>query len=189
MAEMKMLVGLGNPGPKYTNTRHNMGFRVIDALAQHFGADLKQKKFGARFGSVDLGYEKLILLKPWQFMNLSGQAVASAVGFYKLPLSNVMVVLDDMALDPGRIRIRSKGSAGGHNGLADIINKLGTNEIIRCRIGIGRPEYQLDIDYVLGRAAESEQLLLDDAISNASQAVLSWLEHGLDRTMTNFNGV
>ena len=188
MAEMKMLVGLGNPGPKYANTRHNLGFHVIDTLARHYGIDVGQRKFGARFGSVDLESEKLILLKPWQFMNLSGQAVATAVGFYKLPVDNVMVILDDMALEPGRIRIRSRGSAGGHNGLADIIAKLGTDRIARCRLGIGRSEHQWDVDYVLGRPGPSEQELLDDGVSRAAQAALTWLAHGPDKTMTDFNG-
>ncbi len=138
--------------------------------------------------SVDLEGEKLILLKPWQFMNLSGQAVATAAGFYKLPVENVMVILDDMALDPGRIRIRSKGSAGGHNGLSDIIAKLGTNQVARCRVGIGRSQHQWDVDYVLGRPSKSEQTLLDEAVDQAFQASLCWLAHGLDKTMTDFNG-
>jgi len=188
MAEIKMLVGLGNPGLKYAKTRHNLGFEVIDCLARQFGVDVKQRKFGARFAAVDRDCEKLILLKPWQYMNHSGQAVATATGFYKLPVSNVMVIFDDMALDPGRIRIRPKGSAGGHNGLADIIAKLGTNQITRCRVGIGRAKPQWHaVDHVLGRPDSDERSLLNEAIERASQAVLSWLDLGIDKTMTEFN--
>jgi PTH1 family peptidyl-tRNA hydrolase len=149
MGDMKMIVGLGNPGEEYTDTRHNTGFKVIDLLAEALGIDVRKKKFGSRFGMGELANEKLILLKPWQFMNLSGQAVATATGFYRLEANNLLVVTDDMDLETGRIRLRPKGSAGGHNGLADIIDKLGTNDFARCRIGIGRSERQEAVDYVL----------------------------------------
>ena len=137
MVETKMVVGLGNPGKEYIDTRHNTGFRVIDALAETLGIEVRKRKFGARFGSSEFADAKLILLKPWQFMNRSGQAVATALGFYKLGANDLLVVTDDMALEPGRIRIRAKGSAGGHNGLADVIEKLSTESFARCRIGIG----------------------------------------------------
>ena len=137
MGQMKMVVGLGNPGEEYADTRHNIGFKVIDSLAKALAIDVRKRKFGARVGLGEFGDKKLILLKPWQFMNRSGEAVAKAVGFYKLPLSELLVVTDDMALEPGRIRIRAKGSAGGHKGLADIIEKLGTNQFGRLRVGIG----------------------------------------------------
>jgi len=187
MMDAFMVVGLGNPGLKYKNTRHNIGFDVIDRLAERFHVDVRQKKFGARFGTVDLEDKKLILLKPWQYMNLSGQAVATAVGFYKLDLKRVMVVIDDMALEPGSVRLRAKGSAGGHNGLSDIVAKLGTNQVARCRVGIGRDQSGWDVDHVLGRPSKAEQALLDPAIDQAQEAVLCWLSDGIDLAMTRYN--
>lgn len=187
MTDAFMVVGLGNPGLKYKNTRHNIGFDVVDRLAERFQVDVRQKKFGAKFGTVDLDEKKLILLKPWQYMNLSGQAVATAAGFYKLDLKRVMVVIDDMALEPGNVRLRAKGSAGGHNGLSDIITKLGSNEVARCRVGIGRDQSGWDVDYVLGRPAKAERELLDSAIDLAQEAVLCWLNEGLDLAMTRYN--
>jgi PTH1 family peptidyl-tRNA hydrolase len=189
MGQMKMVVGLGNPGKEYAGTRHNMGFKVIDSLAETLAIDVKKRKFGARVGTGELGDKKLILLKPWQFMNRSGEAVAKAVGFYKVPLSELLVVTDDMALEPGRIRIRAKGSAGGHNGLADIINKLGTSQFGRLRAGIGPSQEQEAIDYVLDRPMRRERLLLDKAVERAKEAVLCWLEFGIEETMNKFNRI
>ncbi len=182
-----MVVGLGNPGSEYAQTRHNMGFMVIDALCGTLGIEVKQKKFGARFGSGEFADNKLILLKPWQYMNLSGQVVATAMGFYKLSVSDLLVISDDMALDPGRIRIRGQGSAGGHNGLADIIAKLGTHEFSRLRVGVGQCGQEDAADYVLGRPCEAELPLLAGAIERARDAVLCWIRHGLERTMNEFN--
>ena len=187
MNDMKMVVGLGNPGDEYIDTRHNTGFKVIDSLAKALEIEVRKRKFGARFGSGDFAGNKLILLKPWQFMNRSGQAVATAVGFYKLSALDLLVVTDDMDLELSRIRIRAKGSAGGHNGLADIIDKLGTNEFARCRIGIGRSAEQEAVDYVLDRPAKAEQPLLAAAIERARDAVLCWIECGLEKAMNRFN--
>jgi PTH1 family peptidyl-tRNA hydrolase len=182
-----MVVGLGNPGDEYADTRHNIGFKVIDSLADRLGVKIKRRKFGARFGEAEFADKKLILLKPWQFMNSSGQAVATAVGFYKLTLINLLVITDDMALEPGRIRIRTKGSAGGHNGLTDIIEKLGSNGFARCRIGIGHSSRQIAYDYVLDKPAETEKPLIDEAIAKAQDAVLCWIEYGVEQTMNEFN--
>jgi PTH1 family peptidyl-tRNA hydrolase len=187
MGDMKIVVGLGNPGDEYANTRHNMGFKVIDSLAKSLEIEVKKRKFGARFGSGEFADKKLILLKPWQFMNRSGQAVATAVGFYKLSVGDLLVITDDMDLEPGRIRIRAKGSAGGHNGLADIIEKLGTNEFSRCRIGIGRSREEDAIDHVLDKPAKEEEPLLAEAIERARKAVLCWIEYGTEKTMNEFN--
>ena len=187
MAEMKMLVGLGNPGLRYAKTRHNVGFAVVDALARRFAVEVKQQKFGARYGMVDVEAHKVLLLKPWQYMNLSGQAVSLAVGFYQLPLDNVMVFFDDMDLEPGCLRIRSKGSAGGHNGLADILIRLGKQEVPRCRVGIGRPEYCDGVGHVLGRPSRQERIVLDEAIDRAMEAAVCWMKHGLNRAMTDYN--
>ncbi|MHC4461754.1 MAG: aminoacyl-tRNA hydrolase [Planctomycetota bacterium] len=187
MAESKMVVGLGNPGDEYVDTRHNIGFRVIDALADALKIKVGKRKFGARFGVGKFGDKNLILLKPWQFMNLSGQAVATAMGFYKLGAEDLLVVIDDMALSPGRIRIRAKGSAGGHNGLADVIEKFGTESIARLRIGIGRSGEESDVDFVLDRPTETERRLLDEAIKRAAEAVLCWIGCGVEAAMDEFN--
>lgn len=185
-----MVVGLGNPGDEYADTRHNTGFRVIDALAEKLDIEVKQRKFGARFGAGEFSGKKLILLKPWTYMNRSGQSVATAVGFYKLDLNDLLVVTDDLALEPGRIRLRAKGSAGGHNGLADIIEKLGTNEFARCRIGIGsvgEDVRQNQVDYVLGEPTEEQKKLLDEAVKKAKDAVLCWVEFDIQAAMNKFN--
>jgi PTH1 family peptidyl-tRNA hydrolase len=187
MGDMKIVVGLGNPGDEYVNTRHNMGFKVIDSLAKELATEVKKRKFGARFGTAEFSDKKLILLKPWQYMNRSGQAVATAVGFYKLDKKDLIVITDDMDLAPGRIRIRAKGSAGGHNGLADIIEKLGTNEFARCRIGIGRSSEEDAVDHVLDKPAKEEEPLLSEAIAKAGKAVLCWIEYGPNKTMNEFN--
>ncbi len=184
-----MIAGLGNPGREYVNTRHNVGFQVIDSLAELLKVEVKKRKFGARFGLADFADKKVILLKPWQYMNRSGQAVATAAGFYKLAVRDLLVVLDDMALEPGRIRIRAKGSAGGHNGLADIIEKLGTDNIGRLRIGIGQSGNENAVDFVLDRPNESERLLLNEAVEMAREAVLCWIEHGFEATMNRYNTV
>ncbi len=191
MGRMKMVVGLGNPGEEYAGTRHNIGFRVIDLLAEALRIDVRKRKFGARVGTGELGDKKLMLLKPWQFMNRSGEAVAKAVGFYKLSLSDLLVVTDDMALEPGRIRVRAKGSAGGHNGLADIVEKLGSNQFGRLRVGIGppTPDSQDAVDYVLSGPTKYQRPLLDEAVNRAKEAVLCWLELGIQAAMNKFNKI
>ena len=187
MAELKLVVGLGNPGPEYVETRHNLGFKVIGALDDALAIEVKKRKFGARIGEGHYAGEKLILMTPWTFMNRSGEPVATAVGFYRLDLSDLMVITDDMALETGQIRVRAKGSAGGHNGLADIIEKLGSNAFARCRVGIGGCPSPWAVDYVLGRPAPEEKPLLNEAIVRARDAVLCWLEHGIEKTMNEFN--
>ena len=189
MAEVKLVVGLGNPGPEYAETRHNLGFKVIEALDDALGIEVKKGKFGARVGEGRHAGRKLILMKPWTFMNRSGTPVATAVGFYKLDLDDLMVVTDDMALEPGRVRVRARGSAGGHNGLADIVERLGTNAFARCRVGIGGCPGPWAVDYVLGRPPQEERPLLNEAIGKARDAVLCWIEFGLERTMNEFNRV
>jgi PTH1 family peptidyl-tRNA hydrolase len=152
--------------------------------------EVRKRKFSARFGSGEFADKKLILLKPWQFMNRSGYAVAAAVGFYKLAISNLLVVTDDLAIEPGCIRIRAKGSSGGHNGLADIIEKLGTDEFARCRVGIGRTSddmFQNQVDYVLDEPAENQKPLLAKAIQRARDAVMCWIEYDTETAMNKYN--
>jgi PTH1 family peptidyl-tRNA hydrolase len=189
MGEMKMVVGLGNPGDRYAGTRHNMGFMTVDSLAAALQIDVKKRKFGARFGLTEFADKKLILLKPWQFMNRSGQAVATAAGFYRLDVGDLLVISDDLDLEPGRIRLRAKGSAGGHNGLADIALKLGTTEFARCRVGIGRSDLQESVSYVLDRPTKEQKPLLTAAIERATEAVFCWIENGIEPAMNKFNRV
>ena len=189
MGDIKMVVGLGNPGDEYAQTRHNMGFMVIDALAEKLNIEVKQRKFGARFGTDEFSDKKLILLKPWNYMNRSGQAVAAAFGFYKMALNDLLVISDDLALEPGKIRLRSQGSAGGHNGLADVIEKLGTVEFARCRVGIGsnRQLQQDQVGYVLGEPTKEQKPLLREAVQRAKDAILYWIEYDIEKAMNKFN--
>jgi len=189
MAEVRMVVGLGNPGLRYANTRHNAGFKAIDSLAEALSVEVRKKKFGGAFGEGVYKDKKLILLKPEQFMNRSGQVVATAVGFYKLEPCDLLVISDDMALEPGRIRLRARGSAGGHNGLADVIEKLGIQEFNRLRIGIGPSGGINDVDFVLGEPTEQEKRLLNEAIEQAREAVICWLENGVEAAMNAFNAL
>jgi peptidyl-tRNA hydrolase, PTH1 family len=189
MSDTRIIAGLGNPGSEYEQTRHNTGFRVIDLLGEKLGIEVNKRKFGARFGEGQYADKKLILLKPWEFMNRSGQAVATALGFYKLAVDDLLVVSDDIALEPGRIRLRPSGSAGGHNGLADIIAKLGTSDFTRCRVGIGGCIAQEQADYVLGQPSKEQKPLLEEAIIKARDVVLSWVEFGIETAMNKFNGI
>ena len=183
-----MIVGLGNPGSDYIDTRHNVGFRAIDSLAEPLGIEVRKRKFGAVFGQGRCASAgRLILLKPWRFMNRSGQVVATAVGFYRIALQDLLVISDDMALEPGRIRIKAAGSAGGHNGLADIIEKLGTDGFARLRIGIGKSGEQAAEDYVLDAPTQEQKPLLTEAVEKARQCALCWIECGIETAMNDFN--
>lgn len=187
MSATRMVVGLGNPGRWYAGTRHNIGFRVIDSLAEHVAVKVSRRRFGARLGRGSLGDKKLILLKPWKYMNRSGEPVAKALGYYELEASDLLVVVDDMALETGRLRMRARGSSGGHNGLADVIEKLGTSEFCRLRVGIGQSEDLEAVDFVLSPERAEEKALLDSGIGRARDAVLCWIEHGVDTAMNRFN--
>lgn len=187
MTGMKLIVGLGNPGKEYAGTRHNVGFDVLDGFARRLGTSVEQKKFSSLFGEAVVDECKVLLLKPQTYMNLSGQAVATAAGFYKLPPSDLMVVTDDMALRPGLIRIRPGGSSGGHNGLRDIISRLGTEQFARLRIGIGASDYPDTRDYVLGRPGPKDGELIAAAMVRAQEALMCWIREGLAAAMNRFN--
>ena len=186
-SDVLMIVGLGNPGKEYERTRHNVGFDVVDAFARQYGIEVKKKKFGGLVGDGMIGGKKVLLLKPQKYMNLSGQVVATAVGFYRLSIDNIIVVTDDMALEPGRIRLRAKGSAGGHNGLSDIKNKLGSQDYARLRIGIGKDEHIIARDYVLGRPKPDERVLIDEAVVRAKEALFCWVNEGIAPAMNKYN--
>src|SRR5437868_12871530 len=171
---MKVIVGLGNPGLKYAGTRHNVGFDVIDYLAKAPGYAAFRERFEAFVSEGKEGDETVLLVKPLTFMNLSGRSVRAVVDFYKPPIESVLVVCDDFNLPLGKLRIRPKGSHGGHNGLRDIQNHLGTTEYPRLRIGVGAPPEEAAIDHVLSRFRPSERPVITAAIEQASQAVAVW---------------
>lgn len=187
MDEIRLIAGLGNPGQEYDGTRHNIGFEVIDKLADKFGVEVAQSKFGGAFGQVVLEDKKLILLKPLKYMNNSGQVIATAAGFYKLQPLQILVITDDMALEPGMIRLRASGSGGGHNGLGDIIEKLSTVDFPRLRVGIGDKGPVIGRDFVLSRPSQAERELLNDAVKQAVDAAVCWIKQGIDAAMTKFN--
>lgn len=186
-ASMKLIVGLGNPDSKYDQTRHNVGFMVVDALAGRFGATVRRKKFNALAEEIVVADSKVLLLKPQQYMNRSGHAVATAAGFYKLDPADVLVVTDDMALDVGRLRLRAKGSAGGHNGLKDIIARLGSDDFARLRIGIGDRGRMDAAAFVLSRFSADEREVIDRAVRLAADAIDCWVRDGVDLAMTRYN--
>jgi PTH1 family peptidyl-tRNA hydrolase len=189
----KFIVGLGNPGRKYARTRHNAGFWVLRSLRDRWGLDTGRKAFGGRLvegRAAGPGGEsaKVMLLAPQTYMNRSGQAVRDLTAFYKAEVEDVLVVMDDMALPVGRIRIRPGGSAGGHNGLADILRRLGTNEVPRLRLGIGSPpEFMDPRDYVLAKAPRDEQDTLEAAAQRAAQAAEDWVFRGIQDAMQTHN--
>lgn len=187
MADVRMIVGLGNPGHVYDRTRHNAGFDVIDAFSRTYGIEVKKKKFGGLIGDGMVCGQKVLLVKPQLFMNRSGQVVATAAGFYRLDLENLIVVTDDMALEPGRIRIRPKGSSGGHNGLSDISAKLGSQDYARLRVGIGKSERIIARDYVLGKPSPEEKDLIASAVEKSKKALECWISEGIDSAMNKFN--
>jgi PTH1 family peptidyl-tRNA hydrolase len=182
-----IVVFLGNPGAKYAFTRHNVGFMTADEMEKNEHVRIDRLKFKALTRLVKAGGETVFLMKPQTYMNLSGQAVATAAGFYKLPAGDLMVVADDMALRPGLIRIRPSGSSGGHNGLRDIISRLGTEQFARLRVGIGASEYPDTRDYVLGRPGQKDGELIASAIARSQDALLCWIRDGLAAAMNRFN--
>ena len=185
-----LIVGLGNPGEKYEDTRHNVGFQVIDELAERQGRPVQRLKFKALTGLLTISGEKALVMKPVTYMNLSGEAVRPAADFYKLPPERILVISDDVALAAGRLRIRAKGSAGGHNGLKSIIQHLGTDQFPRIRVGVGEkphPDYDL-ADWVLGRPQGEDKKAIDGAVKRAADAVECILSQGLERGMGKFNG-
>src|SRR5438876_10503398 len=183
---MKAVVGLGNPGSRYHGTRHNVGYAVIDALAVGPAVVRFQERFQAQIAEMMEGAEKVLLVKPETFMNLSGQSVRQTIDFYQLPLENLLVVCDDFNLPLGKLRARARGTHGGHNGLRDIQSHLGTNEYARLRIGVGSPTED-PVDHVLSRFAASERPVIDEAIAIAAQAVLVWVHEGIEACMNRYN--
>ncbi len=185
---MKLVVGLGNPGEKYTSTRHNVGFDVLDELARRWSADRPKSRFEAELREIRCGEERLLLVAPQTYMNLSGRSVQPLVKFYQVPLTDVLVVCDDLNLKLGQLRLRSSGSAGGQKGLLSILQTLGTEGVGRLRIGIDRPPPQMDsAAFVLAKFRKEELDEIDRAIRKAADAVEVWAKEGIAAVMNKFN--
>ena len=184
---MKLIVGLGNPGAEYAGTRHNIGFEVIDALARRHSIAVSKRNFKAVHGEGVIGGEKVILARPMTFMNLSGEAVSAIARFYKIETPDILIVLDDIALPVGRLRLRFKGSSGGQNGLDNIIKHLGTQEVLRVRIGVGNAPPGDMRGHVLSRFRKEEQMLVEEAVQIAADAIECAVNEGFDIAMNRFN--
>lgn len=174
---MKIIVGLGNPGNQYISTRHNVGFEAIDYIADEYGICLNEKKFKAIYGKGIINNERVILVKPQTYMNLSGESLRMILDFYKVETKDIIIVFDDISLNLGQLRIRLKGSAGGHNGIKSIISAIGTNEFARIKIGIGENRTYHDLaDYVLGKFSDEEKNIMDMAYKAVSKAVYKMID-------------
>lgn len=187
---MYIIVGLGNPGKEYAHTRHNVGFETIDILADRMGIEVEEKKHKGLCGKGILAGQKVILLKPQTYMNLSGDSVGEMAQFYKIPPENIIVINDDISLDVGIIRVRPKGSAGGHNGLKSIIYRLNSDTFPRVKMGVGAPKHEdYDLaDFVLGRFTKEEIPVMEDAIVKAEKAVAEIIKNGVQSAMNKYNG-
>ena len=184
-----LIVGLGNPGREYEKTRHNTGFRAMDILAEKLNAKVDRLKFQGLYTQVNYGGKKLFLLKPQTYMNLSGESVGEAARFYKIPADHVLVISDDVSLPAGKLRIRGGGSAGGHNGLKNIIQHLGTDRFPRIKVGVGSPrpgEHDM-VDWVMGKPMGEDRTAVEDALDRAGEAARTLITEGIDRAMNRFN--
>jgi peptidyl-tRNA hydrolase, PTH1 family len=184
---MKIVVGLGNPGAKYRGTRHNVGYAVIDSLADGSGVGRFLERFQADVAQWIVGVDKVLLVKPLTFMNLSGRSVRQLIDFYQLPLLDLLVICDDVNLPLGKLRFRARGTHGGHNGLRDIQSHLGTTEYARLRIGVDAPGHEDMVDHVLGRFKPGEREVVEGAVASAAQAVELWVLQGIQKCMNQYN--
>ncbi|SDJ83167.1 aminoacyl-tRNA hydrolase [Natronincola ferrireducens] len=185
---MYIIAGLGNPGKRYDGTRHNVGFEAIDLLAHRNGIKVNKLKHKALYGEGFWGGEKVVLVKPQTFMNLSGESLRDMMEFYKLDIKNLIVIYDDVDIEVGTLRIRQKGSSGSHNGMKSIIHQLQSHDFPRIRIGIGKPQYGDLADYVLGRFSKEEISPTVEAIERAALAVESIVKEGIELAMNRYNG-
>lgn len=184
-----LIVGLGNPGIQYEGTRHNAGFMAADKLAELYNADFNKNRHNAVYGECKIGQSRVLIAKPQTFMNLSGKAVTELCSFYKIPYDKVIIMFDDISLDVGKIRIRRKGSHGGHNGMKDITELAGTEDIKRIKIGVGKkphPDYDLK-DWVLGKIPNGQKAELNTALDNAAKAAAETVINGIDSAMNKYS--
>ena len=184
---MILVAGLGNPGKKYSNTKHNVGFLVVEEIGKRVGIELNKNKFRGTFGEGRSGEDKLILLKPETYMNLSGESVSSARNFYDIPAENIIVVYDEMDLPLGSVRIKSGGGSAGHKGIKSIISSLGTDGFNRVRVGIGKPLKESGASHVLSGFSKAEADMIQDSINRAADAVLAIISEGIERAMNEYN--
>ena len=186
---MYIIVGLGNPGKQYAHTRHNVGFDTIDILADKYNISVDIKKHKALCGKGMIGGQKVVLAKPQTFMNLSGESVRELVDFYKIdPEEELIVIYDDISLEPGQLRVRPKGSAGGHNGIKNIIAHLGTQVFKRVKVGVGEKPKGYDLaDYVLGHFSKEDRMLMEDAFGRAAEAVVCMMNDSMEHAMNQYN--
>lgn len=190
-SETWLIVGLGNPGREYEKTRHNAGFRALDILAEKLGCKVDKAKFQGLYGQVNFKGRKLLLLKPQTFMNLSGRSVLQLSAFFHVPPQNIIVLFDDISLEPGRLRLRSDGSAGGHNGIKSIIAELGSQQFPRVKIGVGaKPHPDFDLaDWVLSAFSAQEEQALQPALERAANAALAIVELGVPEASNRYGGM
>jgi len=189
MTDRFLIVGLGNPGREYERTRHNIGFQIADRLAAKHALSFSKKQAKALLAEGTIVQRRVLLAKPQTYMNLSGEAVRPLIAFYNLPLTNVLIILDDLDIPLGTLRLRPNGGAGGQKGLKSILEQLGTQQVARLRFGIGRPPGRMDAAaYVLQPFAAEEQLLVTETADRAVRAVETWLEFGIETAMARYNG-
>ncbi len=184
---IKLIVGLGNPGARYAHSRHNIGFLVADRFARAHALDFTRKRFNAQIAEGSVGGQRILLAKPQTFMNSSGEAVGKLFAFYKIAPHDLLVVYDDLDLPLGKMRLRSRGSSGGHHGMESIIAHVGMSDFPRLRVGIGRPNPDADIDHVLGSFDADERVVMDETFTRAADAIDVWLTDGITAAMNKFN--
>ena len=185
---MDIIVGLGNPEPEYSNTRHNMGFDTINKIAKKYNIEFSKTNFNGIYGTGIIEGEKVILLKPQTYMNLSGESVKEIIDFYKLNTDNLIIIYDDIDIEPGIIKLRKTGGPGTHNGMKSVIKEIGTEKFPRVRVGIGKPEHKGDlINYVIGKIPEEDKKILEKSTDVAKDAVIEIIKNGMDKAMNLFN--
>ena len=185
---MYLIVGLGNPEKEYSRTRHNMGFDTINQIAEKSAIKVNKTKFNSLYGTGEIEGQKVILLKPQTYMNLSGTAIRDFMNFYKIPPENILVIYDDLDIEPGTIKIRKKGGPGTHNGMKSVVSEINTEDFARIRIGIGMPEYKSDLlNFILTRIPDEEYEILKTAINTAAEAVEAIIKTGIDSAMNRYN--
>ncbi|WP_027625385.1 aminoacyl-tRNA hydrolase [Clostridium lundense] len=183
---MFLIVGLGNPGKEYEHTRHNIGFDAVDVISHKYNIDINRVKFKGMYGEGNIDGQKVILLKPLTYMNLSGESVREIVNFYKINSKNVIVIYDDVDLEIGRLRIRVKGSSGGHNGIKSIIYQLGTEEFVRLRLGVGKAERDM-VSHVLGKFSKEDRDSIEKVLNSAAEATSTIIDQSPEVAMNKFN--
>ena len=185
---MYLIVGLGNPEEEYSSTRHNMGFDTVNKLAKQYDIEINKKKFKGLYGTGIIEGEKVVILKPQTYMNLSGESIKEAIDFYKIEGKNIIIIYDDIDIKPGIIKVRKTGGPGTHNGMKSVIQNIQMKEFPRVRVGIGMPEHKNDlINYVIGKIPKEEIEILDKSTTKAKEAVIEIIKNGINRAMNKFN--